>query len=112
MKRFLAVAAGLSMLALSATALADPPPGRGWNNDQHDNDHRDNGYHNGHDRQAFRRGDHLPDRYRANNYYVSDWRRYHLHEPRPGYRWVRSDDGQFLLIAAATGVIAEIIAGN
>ncbi|MGA0587524.1 RcnB family protein [Dyella sp. KRB-257] len=29
-----------------------------------------------------------------------------------GYEYVRSDNGEYLLIAAATGVIASIIAGN
>ena len=112
MKRLFAVAATVSMLALSATVLADPPPGRGWDKDRGGDWHHDNGNHNGHYKQAFRRGDRLPDRYWGRQYYVEDWRRYHLQEPRPGYRWVRSDDGQFLLIAAATGIIAEILAGN
>ena len=38
-----------------------------------------------------------------------DYRHYHLHEPPRGYEW-REVDGNFILAAAATGVIASVIA--
>jgi Ni/Co efflux regulator RcnB len=38
-----------------------------------------------------------------------DYRHYHLHQPPRGYEW-REVDGNFVLAAAATGVIASIIA--
>ena len=41
--------------------------------------------------------------------YVDDYPRYHLHAPPPGHRWVRSDDGKYLLIAVATGIIADVL---
>ena len=40
---------------------------------------------------------------------VSDYGRYRLHRPDYGYRWVRDDRNTFLLIAAATGVISQIL---
>lgn len=44
-------------------------------------------------------------------YYVpyDDYRRYDLYEPGYGRRWVRDDAGNFLLVAAATGIIASIL---
>jgi Ni/Co efflux regulator RcnB len=53
------------------------------------------------------KGQRLPTAYRSSRYYV-DHRRYKLRAPPAGYRWVRVD-GEFLLIAAATGLIAEAI---
>ena len=38
-----------------------------------------------------------------------DYGRYDLYAPGYGRRWVRDDAGNFLLIAAATGVIASIL---
>lgn len=70
----------------------------------------DNGRHYGHGPgPRYYRGQHLPPRYFGSSYYVHDYRHYRLHDPRPGYRWVRSDDGQFLLVAIATGVIVEAL---
>jgi Ni/Co efflux regulator RcnB len=50
--------------------------------------------------------------YRRGTYVVTDWHRAHLREPPRGYRWVRSDNGDFLLVAVTTGVIAEILANH
>lgn len=46
-----------------------------------------------------------------NVYYVpyNDYRRYRLYEPHYGQRWVRDDRGNFLLVAAATGIITSIL---
>lgn len=41
--------------------------------------------------------------------YVDDYRHYDLAPPPPGHRWVRSDDGRYVLIAVATGIIADIL---
>jgi len=51
----------------------------------------------------------MPNDYRDNRYVVSDWRTEHLREPPRGYHWVRSDNGDFLLVAVATGVISSIL---
>jgi len=37
-----------------------------------------------------------------------DWGRYHLRPPPRGYEWVNSN-GQFILLAVTTGVIADIL---
>ena len=53
------------------------------------------------------KGQKVPAAYRSSRYYV-DHRRYKLRAPPAGYRWVRVD-GEFLLIATATGLITEAI---
>ncbi|GGG46705.1 RcnB family protein [Chelatococcus composti] len=40
--------------------------------------------------------------------HARDYRRYHLHAPPRGHRWVEVD-GRFLLVNAATGIIASIL---
>lgn len=42
-------------------------------------------------------------------YVVSDYRGYGLRAPPRGYYWRRSDVGDYLLVAAATGIIADLI---
>lgn len=55
---------------------------------------------------AWRRGAYVPGGYR--HYYVSDYGYYGLRPPPPGYRWVYAD-GNFVLMALATGLIADVI---
>ncbi len=45
-------------------------------------------------------------------YVVSDWNQRGLRAPPRGYQWVRENNnsGDFLLVAAATGLIASILA--
>jgi Ni/Co efflux regulator RcnB len=57
---------------------------------------------------GWRRGDRLPYEYRHRNYVVDDWRGHRLRPPPRGYEWVQ-DGGDYLLVAIATGVIAEIL---
>jgi Ni/Co efflux regulator RcnB len=54
----------------------------------------------------FRRGDVLPYQYR---HYVNDWRAHRLYAPPYGYQWVQADTGDYLLIAVATGLIANLL---
>ena len=42
-------------------------------------------------------------------YVVRDYGYYGLHSPPRGHYWRRSDAGDFLLVAAATGIIADLI---
>lgn len=65
----------------------------------------DRGNHEG----WYRRGGVIPNDYRDNQYVVSDWRSENLREPPRGYNWVRSDNGDFLLVAITTGVITSIL---
>jgi Ni/Co efflux regulator RcnB len=78
--------------------------------DRYDNrrGHRGNHYANGH---RWRTGERYP-YYRNSGYYISDYRAYNLPPPRHGYRYYRSDNGDVVLAAIATGLIASIIASS
>lgn len=124
MKRIL-LASSIALMMLSSTAAFAGPPHGGHNghgdssrhddrrDDRRDNSRwaenrgHDNGRHLGH--YKFRRGDRVPAVYLQPRYYVQDYRVYHLAPPPRGYRWVRPDDGRFLLIATATGLISEML---
>ena len=71
------------------------------------------GYYVRHDRGRhegwYKRGGYIPVEYRDRRYVVDDWQAYHLRQPPYGYRYVRGDDGQFLLVAIASGIIADIL---
>ncbi|WP_213765508.1 RcnB family protein [Caballeronia sp. dw_19] len=54
------------------------------------------------------RGDRLPGDYRDRRYVVDNWRDEGLQPPPGGYQWV-SLNGGYVLVAIATGVIANII---
>jgi Ni/Co efflux regulator RcnB len=130
MKRLFIYAVTAALLAGSVATYASPQDNGGRYDDQHHDDdrdhhddrrddhghdrdyrddgHHDNGEHRGLDKQAYRRGERMPDRYYSHEYYVTDYERYHVRRPDPGYRWVRSDDGQLVLTAIATGLIVDI----
>lgn len=57
----------------------------------------------------FRQGHALPQQYRGKGYQVSDWKKRGLKSPPSGHRWMNVD-GNYVLIAVATGVIASVIA--
>lgn len=65
----------------------------------------DRGMHEG----WYHRGGYVPVEYRDSRYVVEDWRTYNLAPPPRDHQWVRSDTGEFLLVAAATGIITDII---
>ena len=77
-------------------------------NERWDREHRDQramgayGYHH------WRRGDRLPDQYRRREYVVNDWGRYNLQPPPRGYQWMNVD-GNYLLVAIASGLIANLV---
>lgn len=58
----------------------------------------------------FRKGQRLAVNQRR--YVVKDWNKRGLRTPPRGYQWVREDNnsGDYLLVAAATGIIASILA--
>lgn len=107
-----------ALLMLSGPLLAQSH-GRGHDdhdrNDHGRSDHRDDHHYQGmHDRGRhegwYKKGGHMPSEYRGSRYVVTDWRHDRLREPPRGYHWVRSDNGDFLLVAVATGIIADILA--
>ena len=57
------------------------------------------------------RGTRLPPEYRTRHYIVEDWRGHRLSAPPPGYYWVQSGS-DYLLVAIATGVIAQLLLNN
>jgi Ni/Co efflux regulator RcnB len=57
---------------------------------------------------AFRRGGRLPQNYRSNQYVVDDWRGHHLTSPPRGYHWVQTG-ADYVLVAVATGIIAQVL---
>ncbi|MGB3394232.1 MAG: RcnB family protein [Stenotrophomonas sp.] len=138
MHRF-AVAALTTLLAFGATAPAfaagdrghdrgrhgwdDRGRGHGYNDRRDDRRHYNAGYRDGrrdsrryappprvvYRPYGFQRG------YRYSNYYggpvyvVNDYGRYHVPRPHHGHRWIRDDRGNLLMVAIATGIIADIV---
>jgi Ni/Co efflux regulator RcnB len=57
----------------------------------------------------YSRGARYYDAYRGPVYVVDRYPDYHLRRPPYGYHWVRDDRGNFLMVAIATGIIADIV---
>ena len=113
MKRSLMLAGAVSLLA--ASALADPGHGRG--HDKWDRDagppglaNRSFGLPPGQAKKLWRRGERIPVGYIGPRYYIVEPRRYHLHAPSRGYRWVVVDHDAYL-VAVTSGLVAEVVAG-
>lgn len=62
-------------------------------------------------RHDWHKGNRLPPEYRTRQHVVNDWRARRLSAPPRGHQWVQVD-GDYVLMAAATGLIAQIILGN
>ena len=60
-------------------------------------------------RSGWRRGERLPPDFRGD--IVSDYARYHLRRPPHGYFWYRDAD-DYVLAAAGSGLIFEVISGD
>ena len=56
----------------------------------------------------WRKGERLSSDYRNHQYVVDDWRGHHLHQPPRGYQWV-GVGADYLLVAVASGVIAQVV---
>ncbi|MBH2018261.1 MAG: RcnB family protein [Burkholderiales bacterium] len=59
----------------------------------------------------FHRGGRIPQEYRNRQYVVNDWRGHHLNAPPRGHQWVQVG-ADYVLIAIATGVIAQLVLGQ
>lgn len=108
MKRFFVAAAAVSLLAGSAPATAQPNgngPDHGRDGGravQHGSWGKD--YGSGH---HYKRGQRMG----YNDWQGAspvDYRQHHLRQPPRGYEW-RESNGQYVLAAVATGLIASII---
>lgn len=82
-------------------------PGHGHQDQRADNHRHDRGRGAGPDHR-YHKGDRLPKEWRSHQYVVNDWRGHHLKQPPRGYHWVQSGT-DYILVAIATGVIAQII---
>lgn len=101
-KKSIASAVLLAVCATPLASLAQRPGDRG---DNHRNDNHHYVRHN-----EWRKGYHM----RPNDWNRGeriDYRRYHLSPPPPGYEW-REVDGNYVMAAVATGVIASVIAAS
>jgi Ni/Co efflux regulator RcnB len=117
----------LGAVMASAAVVAAPAPYQDHDRYDHDHDRDDHHDHDRHDDRRdehghyvvvhdrgmhegwYHRGGYVPAEYRDRRYVVEDWRTYHLAPPPRDYQWVRSDTGEFLLVAAATGLITDIV---
>lgn len=57
------------------------------------------------------KGSRVPKQYRTQHYVVQDWQRHGLKRPGRGQQWVQYG-GDYLLVAAATGIIAQLVLGH
>ena len=127
--------AALCMLASSAAFAqngnhGNDNRGQGHAYGQRDKDHDDNGNHGRNDRYDYRpvanahggmrgagprhdmrRGGRLPSDYRSRQYVVNDWRGHHLSAPPRGQHWVQAGN-DYVLVAIATGIIAQVLLNN
>jgi Ni/Co efflux regulator RcnB len=128
MKRLLTSALALTLLTgTAAMAQPDRHDDHGGYNQNRD-DHRggrDNDNH-GYDRSRevhmrndqrhaehrWARGERLPPAYYQDRSHYVDYRAYHLRAPPRGYRWVRTEDNNYAMVAIASGLIASLIANN
>lgn len=70
--------------------------------------HHRSGDHFAWNGQDFRRGHAVPQDYRGDHYRVNDWKKRGLRQPPSGQHWAYIN-GNYVLIAAATGIITSIL---
>ena len=112
---------GVALILGLSTALASAQPrdrddkrggppahAQGHGPKDHRPDHRpDRGRGAGPDHR-FHKADRLPNEWRSRQHVVNDWHAHHLKRPPRGYHWVQTGP-DYVLVAIATGVIAQII---
>ncbi|NEX61959.1 RcnB family protein [Noviherbaspirillum galbum] len=79
--------------------------GRGWDRDDYGRGNDRRGYEQRH---GFHRGERLPPVYRSRQYIVEDWRYHRLPPPPRGHYWVQVG-AEYVLVAAPTGVVVNVI---
>jgi Ni/Co efflux regulator RcnB len=75
------------------------------------NDYRHDNRYQTQQRFEHRRGGYVSQQYRDNRYVVTDWRSRRLYQPQRGYQWVQAGN-DYLLVAIATGLIAQVLMNN
>ena len=97
--------------ALIVSALAVSLGGTAVAQDHHDDrDHRDEHHHEYVRHEEWRKGEHIRHEDWDRGERV-DYRHYHLRRPPHGYEW-REVDGNYVLAAVATGVIASVVVAS
>ena len=116
MKKFITLIAAAALLAGTGSAFAQPRYDDHNQNTQrprHDDNDRNNGPSmamHGPSHADWRKGGHIGrDDWRRGA--RVDYRSHHLRTPPRGYEW-REVDGNYVLAAAATGLIASVILAN
>jgi hypothetical protein len=97
---------GALLMSISAVVVAQPQ------GQDHQDQSKSSMSERGKSEGWYKKGGHLPTEYRGGSYAVTDWQSEHLRAPPRGYHYVRSDNGDFVLVAITTGVIASIIAAQ
>jgi Ni/Co efflux regulator RcnB len=119
MKTLYSLLLALPLLAASGLALADRDHGHDRGHDRHGwQERRGHGHDHGHRRVEYRYVERRHDyrrghwerghRYGGPIYVVRDYGHYRLRPPPRGYRWVRAENNDYLLVALATGIILDI----
>ena len=104
MKRTVMAALAVVMTVAAPAAYAQPGRDRGERHDRGP----DRGDFHRHD--EWRKGYHMRQEDWGRGQRI-DWRARHLRRPPRGYEW-REVDGNYVMAAAATGIIASIIANS
>lgn len=116
--------AGSFFSSLSQARGPDDGQHRSWHQQQGGRDHRSDDRHADHHHGGrgernyfswrgddFRLGHPAPERYRGSDYRIDDWGHRGLDAPPRGAHWAYID-GNYVLMAAATGIVTAIIIGG
>lgn len=120
MKKTLMIATTAAMLFSGAAASAQPYGDRNHNGrpnvaergHDRDRDGRDHGRDRHDNRRAHWQKGQRFDHYKSRAYVVSDYRHRGWRAPPRGYQYYRTDSGDVVLAAVATGIIASVIANS
>lgn len=106
MRRALLCLAAAAMTLSAGVAAAQPRGDRDHDGVPNRYDHHDNrgGPHH------WRKGERLDPRFHSRGYVVNDWHRHGWRAPPRGYAYYRTDSGDVVLAAVASGVVASVIA--
>jgi Ni/Co efflux regulator RcnB len=97
------ILAGVLAMSAIAPAFADQPRYDRHDNRRNDHDRDNRRWDNDRGHNHWYRGDRFDRRVRY--VVVNDYRHYRLQPPRRGEYYVRTDSGDILLLAAATGLV-------
>ncbi len=113
MKRAVLILTTAALALTSTLASAQGYGGRDGRDGRGGYDRNDNrGHDNRGGGQRWQRGQNLPSQYRGRDRYVSNYRNYRLSAPPRGYGYYRQDNGDFVLAALASGLIANLVSSN